>query len=103
MYTLAFFRETLRCFPIAPRLLKTVTRDTVLPGIRFAPAPDLSNHVPDESFDGDMDNVQIRRNLAREEAFSVNVSAGSLVVVDIKGLHLNRAHHSYHGRIVPPY
>lgn len=90
-YTLAFFRETLRCFPSGRRVFKIVSQDTVLHATRFSPAAGAQVLVPEESFDGDPDNVQFKRDEEREERVAVNLPKGSLVVVDIWGLHMNRA------------
>ncbi|KAJ7468050.1 cytochrome P450 [Mycena latifolia] len=68
-YTLAAFQETLRLFPAAPRLVKIVQTDTDLTAHRFTtdPTGELQNITP----------------------FSVPLTKGSMVVIDIAALHMN--------------
>lgn len=87
---MAFFRETLRCFPTEPRLVKLVTQDTVLHATHFRPAPATRVSIPPESFDGHESNVRFVRDRSREEKVPVSLPKGSLVIMDIWGLHMNR-------------
>ncbi|EJD03464.1 cytochrome P450 [Fomitiporia mediterranea MF3/22] len=88
-YTIAFFRETLRCFPTEPRLIKLTSADSILTARRFRPASGSAICVPDLSFDGSDTNVQFKRDVSSEEPFNVFVPKGSIVVMDIWGLHMN--------------
>ena len=67
---MACVRETLRLFPAEPRLSKDVHADTVLPGTYF-------------TFGSDENPVETGK-------FSMAVPAGSVVVMDIWALHMNR-------------
>ena len=73
-----------------PRLLKIAAKDTVLKGTQFSAASGSSVIVPEESCDGDVDNIHLELNAMQVENFDVQVPAGSLVVMDIRGLHMNR-------------
>jgi len=68
-YTLAAFHETIRLFPAVRRLAKLVQSDATIKAHRFT-----------TSAQGDIDNIQ---------EFSVPLTAGSMVMFDILGLHLN--------------
>ena len=67
---MACLRETLRLFPVEPRMSKDVHADTVLPGAHFTFG---SNGSPVET-----------------GKFSMAVPAGSIVVMDVWALHMNR-------------
>ncbi|KAJ7820990.1 cytochrome P450 [Mycena olivaceomarginata] len=69
LYTLATFHETIRLFPPVIRISKLVHADTTIKAHRFT-----------TTSNGDIDNVQ---------DISVPVKAGSMVLVDIRGLHMN--------------
>ncbi|KAF5379057.1 hypothetical protein D9615_005999 [Tricholomella constricta] len=71
-YTTAVFHETLRLFPPVPRLAKHVHADTTLRARRFRSSPE-----------GKVTNV---------EKFDVPVQSGSIVIIDIIGLHNNPIH-----------
>ncbi|THV05803.1 cytochrome P450 [Dendrothele bispora CBS 962.96] len=67
VYTTAVFHEAMRLFPIAPRLGRVVTKDTVLKSYKFDPS-DPSGSI---------------------EPYSVPMKQGSEVVMDISALHRN--------------
>lgn len=87
-YTLAVFRETLRCFPSEPRLNKVVDADAVLTGTRFTPT--VPPKVPELTFDGGLTNVELKRDELTESKFSVHIPKGSVVTMDIWATHMNR-------------
>jgi len=68
-YTTAVFRETLRLFPPVPRIATPVFADAV-----------LTSHLFKTNSEGKMETTRSH----------VNVPAGSLVVIDILGVHNNR-------------
>lgn len=70
-YTEACIRETLRVFPAEPRISKDVHKDTVLPGTYFTSGSKESPSV-------------------ETGKFLMAVPAGSIVVMDIWALHMNR-------------
>ena len=76
-YTLAVFRETLRCFPAEPRLNKLVDADAVLTGTRFTPSD--PPRKPRSTYDGGLTNVEIAHDQLSERKFS-----------DIWAMHMNR-------------
>lgn len=67
---MACIRETLRVFPAEPRLAKQVHTDTVLPGTNFT--------------------LGSNESLVETGKFSMAVPAGSVVVLDVWALHMNR-------------
>ena len=67
---MAFIRETLRMFPVAPIVPKDVHADTVLPGTYFSSG---SKDTPVET-----------------GKFSMAVPAGSIIIIDIWAIHMNR-------------
>ena len=69
-YTTAVFYESLRLFAPVIRLMRTVVSDTILETRRFTP-----------NTDGSLDNVEVVKT---------PIKAGSLIVLDINGLHYNR-------------
>ncbi|KAG9309956.1 cytochrome P450 [Chiua virens] len=69
-YTSACIRETLRVFPAEPRISKNVHADMVLPSTYFSPGSKESPSV-------------------ETGKFSVAVPAGSAVIMEIWGLHMN--------------
>ncbi|RDB30006.1 hypothetical protein Hypma_014135 [Hypsizygus marmoreus] len=71
-YTQAVFHETLRLFPAVARLAKLVTTDTTLKARRFS-----------TTSMGKIRNV---------EQYEVPIKAGSMVLIDIIGLHMNPIH-----------
>jgi len=75
-YTLATFQETIRLFTPVARLCKIVHADTTLTAHRFT-----SNST------GEINDI---------EPFSVPVEQGSMVVIDVLALHMNRASSSFH-------
>ncbi|KAF7351367.1 Cytochrome P450 [Mycena sanguinolenta] len=68
-YTLAMFHETIRLFPAIVRLAKQVHADATIPAHRFT-----------TTARGEIDDIQ---------DISISVKAGSVVMVDILGLHMN--------------
>ncbi|EJC99088.1 cytochrome P450 [Fomitiporia mediterranea MF3/22] len=86
-YTLAVFRETLRCFPAEPRINKIVEQDSVLQGVRFEPSN--TPHETTTSYDGALTNIQFNRDETKDRKFAVRVSKGSAVSLDIWALHMN--------------
>ncbi|KAJ7108701.1 cytochrome P450 [Mycena epipterygia] len=68
-YTLAAFQETIRLFPAIVRLSKLVHADTSIKAHRFA-----------TNSEGEIHDIQ---------EFSVPVAKGSIVMLDILGLHMN--------------
>ena len=87
-YTLAFFREVLRCFPIEPRLQKITSVDTTLTATTFTPASPVAK--PETTYDGSINHVAFKRDEKTECKVSVPVPKGSIVMMDIWGLHMNR-------------
>ena len=85
---MAFFREVLRCFPMEPRLVKICEQDTTLTARTFTPASPID--IPSATFDGSINHVSFKRDEKSEQKTTVPVPKGSLVVMDIWGLHLNR-------------
>ncbi|KAL0959591.1 hypothetical protein HGRIS_011300 [Hohenbuehelia grisea] len=75
-YTTAVFHETLRMFPAIIRLGKPVQRDTTLPGYRFQPAT----------------SDKLSTNIQDPQRFTVNIPVGSVVIIDIFGVHRNPIH-----------
>lgn len=73
---MAFVRETLRLFPPATRVPKLVTVDAVLTGRRFGHSP------TDDQIDTDND----------KEVFSAHIPKGSIIMIDVWGVHYNREH-----------
>ncbi|KAG7448724.1 cytochrome P450 [Guyanagaster necrorhizus] len=71
-YTTGVFLETLRLFPPVARLGKLVQANSVIPARRFQMSPE-----------GRPSDV---------EQFSVAIDKGSLVIIDIFGLHMNPIH-----------
>ncbi|TFK34437.1 cytochrome P450 [Crucibulum laeve] len=71
-YTWAVFHETLRLFPPVARLAKNVHSDTVLNARTFTTLPE-----------GKIKDVQ--------ETY-ISVKAGSMVIIDVFGLHMNPIH-----------
>ena len=69
-YTTAVFYESLRLFAPVIRLMRTVFSDTILSTRRFT-----------TNIDGSLDNV---------EMVKTPIKAGSVIVLDINGLHYNR-------------
>lgn len=69
-YVTAIFHETVRLFSSVPRLGKLVFSDTVINTRRFTTKPD-----------GTLDKVEV---------VSTAIKAGSVVVLDIHGIHYNR-------------
>ena len=67
---MACLRESLRLFPVEPRLSKVVHADAVLPSTSFAVGP------------GD--------TLVETGKFTLAVPAGSAVLLDIWAVHMNR-------------
>ncbi|KAH8119683.1 cytochrome P450 [Phellopilus nigrolimitatus] len=88
-YTLAFFRETLRCFPSEPRLLKTTDADAILSGTRFSPTPGTSMREPESSYDGGHTNVQFLLDDASQEKFAVHIPRGSMLMMDVWAVHMS--------------
>lgn len=70
-YVTAAFHEALRLFASVPRLAKTVHSDTVIKTRRFT-----------MNADGTLDKVEV---------VDTPIKAGSAVVLDIHGMHFNRA------------
>ena len=87
-YTLATFRETLRCLPAEPIINKIATTDVVLPATRFIPTTRPA--FPENSFDGEINHVAFDWDKTREERISVHIPAGSSVTMDVLGLQMNR-------------
>lgn len=85
---MAFFREVLRCFPMTPRLVKVCTEDATLMGRTFTPASNIIK--PETTFDGSINHVGFKRDEKSERKVVIPVPKGSLVMMDIWGLHLNR-------------
>jgi len=69
-YVTAVFHETLRLFSSVPRLGKRVFSDTVIRTRRFTTNPD-----------GTLDKVEV---------VNTPIKAGSVVVLDVHGMHYNR-------------
>jgi hypothetical protein len=69
-YTTAVFHETLRLFPPVARMGKSVLIDTVLKARRFAPPSGGRGREVEE--------------------FSVHIPTGSLVMIDVFAVHMNR-------------
>jgi hypothetical protein len=89
VYTLATFRETLRCYPAVPIINKIATTDVSLPATRFIPTTAIAN--PAGSYDGDVYNsVHFKWDQSRVERISVHIPAGSNVTIDVLGLQMNR-------------
>ncbi|KAJ8693930.1 hypothetical protein PTI98_008872 [Pleurotus ostreatus] len=78
-YTIATFHETLRHFPPVSRLGKPVHADTTLKARRFT-----TNIQHSKSAD--------LQEVSNVEEFVVPIPKGSIVIVDIYGLHLNPVH-----------
>lgn len=97
---MAFFREVLRCFPIEPRLAKLTTRDSTIPGTRFRANPE-ARPPASGTYDGSLNHVEVKRKIGvdgkgeGEEKFLVAIPKGSVVMLDIWGLHMNRACRSH--------
>ncbi|KAI0052197.1 cytochrome P450 [Auriscalpium vulgare] len=70
-YTLAAFRETLRLFPAEPRLAKIVAEDARITAAQFSPHKDGHN---------------VHRDVRR---VPVAIPKGSVIIVDIYGVHRN--------------
>ena len=87
-YTLATFRETLRCLPAEPLINKVATKDVTLPATRFLPT--TPPECPADTYDGTPDNVTFEWEESREERISVHIPAGSSVTMDVWGLQINR-------------
>ncbi|KAJ7359619.1 cytochrome P450, partial [Mycena albidolilacea] len=68
-YALATFHETIRLFPPIVRISKIVHADTTIKAHRFT-----------TTSNGDIDNIQ---------NISVPVKTGNMIMVDIRGLHMN--------------
>ncbi|KAF8348725.1 cytochrome P450 [Amanita rubescens] len=71
-YTTAVFYESMRLFPPVVRLMKSVFTDTILKTRRFT-----------TNTDGSLDNVEV---------VNTPIKAGSVMVLDINGLHYNPIH-----------
>lgn len=71
-YVTAVFHETLRLFSSVPRLGKHVFSDTVIRTRRFTTNPD-----------GTLDKVEV---------VNTPIKAGSVIVLDIHGMHYNRTY-----------
>ena len=69
-YIAAMFHETIRLFSPVPRLAKNVFSDTVIRTNQFS-----------TKADGTLDKVEV---------VNTPIKAGSVVVLDIHGLHYNR-------------
>ncbi len=74
-YTTAAFHESLRLFAPSIRLMRTAFSDTVLRTRRFT-----------TNTDGSLDNVEVVKT---------PIKAGSLILLDIHGLHYNRECYLY--------
>lgn len=70
-YVTATFHEVLRLFASVPRLAKTVQSDTVIKTRRFT-----------MNADGTLDKVEV---------MDTPIKTGSAVILDIHGMHYNRA------------
>lgn len=91
MYTQAFFRETLRCFPVEPRLIKIAAQDTILHGTRFSIGSGQPPKVATTSFDGSDTNLEYTDNEEfTQEKYAVTIPKDSIIMMDVWGLHMNR-------------
>lgn len=70
--------------------LEIAPKDTVPKSTRFSAASGSSVSVPEESCGEEVDNAYFGLNLMRVENPGVQIPAGSLAVMDIRGLHMNR-------------
>ena len=73
---------------MTPRLVKICAEDTTLVGRTFTPGSPVVK--PETTFDGNINQVSFRRDEKSERKVAIPVPKGSLAVMDIWGLHLNR-------------